>query len=172
MWLYSPLFWLFMAASALACLLGILRKAWTRPTAALAGFAVLFALAWFTHPFNGELGRFRAGTNELLKGQTVSAPDFEWPFERYRFVIPGAKLVPRLPAQPAGAADAESLFKTSRYALVQRRIGQIPCTDCRILDERWDLLAQPDRTDGAMAAFKTPETYWFSKEYLVEPLAP
>ncbi|MEO6322617.1 MAG: glycosyl transferase, partial [Polaromonas sp.] len=65
-WIYSPLFWLFLAASALACLAGIFKQTWTRPVAALAGFSVLLALAWVTQPFNGELGRFRPETNALL----------------------------------------------------------------------------------------------------------
>ena len=171
MGLYSPLFWLFVAASALACLLGIARQAWTRPVTAPAGFAVLFALAWITYPFNGELGRFRADTNAMLKGQTVQVPsNFNGHFERYEFIIPGAKIVPYFAAQPVDFADVEGLFKTSRYVLVQRRIGQRPCTNCRILDERWDLRSRQDENDGMMAAFKTPQTYWYAKEYLVEPL--
>ena len=171
--LYSPLFWLFVAAAALACVLGIARQAWTRRVTALAGFAVVFALAWATAPFNGGLARFRAETNALLKGQIVQVPsNFNGHFERYEFIIPGARIVPYFAAQPVDFADAEGLFKTSRYVLVQRRIGQRPCTNCRILDERWDLRSRQDENDGMMAAFKTPETYWFAKEYLVEPLVP
>ena len=173
MGLYLPLFWLFVVAAALACLIGMFKKAWTRPITALAGFAVLFALAWVTNPFNGELGRFSASTNALLKGQTVQVPsNFNGHFERYEFIIPGAKIVAYFAAQPVDYADVESLFKTSRYVLVQRRIGQIPCANCRILDERWDLRSRQDENDGVMAAFKTPETYWYAKEYLVERLGP
>ena len=169
--LYSPLFWLFVAASALACLLGIFRKAWTRQVSAPAGFAVVFALAWVTMPFNGELGRFRADTNALVKGRTVQVPsNFNGHFERYEFIIPGARIVPYFAAQPVDFADVEGLFKTSRYVLVQRRIGQPPCSQCRILDERWDLRSRQDENDGMMAAFRRPETYWYAKEYLVERL--
>ena len=172
-WIYSPLFWLYVAASAIACLVGMFRKAWTRPITALSGFAVLFALAWATHPFNGELGRFRAATDALLKGQTVQVPsNFNGHFERYEFIIPGAKIVSYFAAQPVDYTEVEALFKTSRYVLVQRRIGQAPCTQCRILDERWDLRSRQDENDGVMAAFKTPETYWYAKEYLVERLTP
>ncbi|NMM05721.1 glycosyl transferase [Polaromonas sp.] len=172
-WVYSPLFWLFVAATALACGSGIFRKDLTRPLTALAGFAVLFALAWVTNPFNGDLGRFRPATNELLKGQTVQVPsNFNGHFERYEFIIPGAKIVSYFAEQPVDYADVEALFKTSRYVLVQRRVGQAPCTQCRILDERWDLRSRQDEKDGTMAAFKTPETFWYAKEYLVERLAP
>ena len=172
-WIYSPLFWLFLAASALACAIGMFKKSWTRPVTALAGFAVLFALAWVTEPFNGAMGRFRADTNAMLKGQTVQVPsNFNGHFERYEFIIPGAKIVSYFAAQPVDYSDVEALFKTSRYVLVQRRIGQAPCTRCRILDERWDLRSRQDENDGTMAAFKTPETYWYAREYLVEPLTP
>ena len=169
----SPLFWVYVAGAALACLLGMFKKAWTRPLAALSAFSVLFALAWVTNPFNGELGRFKPETNTLLKGQTVQAPsNFNGHFERYEFIIPGAKIKDYFAAQPVDYADVESLFKTSRYVLVQRRIGQVPCARCRIIDERWDLRSRQDENDGFMAALKTPETYWYAKEYLVEPLAP
>jgi 4-amino-4-deoxy-L-arabinose transferase-like glycosyltransferase len=170
---YSALFWLFVSATVLACGTGIFRKNLTRPVTALAGFAVLFALAWVTNPFNGDLGRFRPATNGLLKGQTVQVPsNFNGHFERYEFIIPGAKIVSYFAEQPVDYADVDALFKTSRYVLVQRRVGQTPCTQCRIIDERWDLRSRQDEKDGVMAAFKTPETYWYAKEYLVERLTP
>jgi 4-amino-4-deoxy-L-arabinose transferase-like glycosyltransferase len=172
-WIFSPFFWLFVATTVLACAAGIVKKDLTRPVTALAGFAVLFALAWVTNPFNGELGRFRPATNALLKGQTVQVPsNFNGHFERYEFIIPGAKIVSYFAEQPVDYADVDALLKTSRYVLVQRRVGQAPCTQCRIIDERWDLRSRQDEKDGTMAAFKTPETYWYAKEYLVERLSP
>ena len=76
----------------------------------------------------------------------------------------------RSAAQPVEYTDVEALFKTSRYALVQRRMGQPPCTACRILDVRWDLRSRQE--EGTVAAFKTPETFWYAQEYLVERPAP
>ena len=173
MWIYSPLFWLFVAATVLACGIGALKKNLTRPVTALAGFAVLFALAWVTEPFNGDMGRFRPATNALLKGQTVQVPsNFNGHFERYEFIIAGANIVSYFAEQPVDYQDVDTLLKSSRYVLVQRRVGQAPCTQCRILDERWDLRSRQDEKDGTLAAFKTPETYWYAKEYLVERLAP
>ena len=172
-WILSPLFWAYVSGAGLACLAGLFRKNWTRPLAALSAFSVLFALAWVTNPFNSEMGRFKPETNALLKGQAVQVPsNFNGHFERYEFIIPGAKIKEYFAAQPVDYADVEGLFNKSRYVLVQRRIGQPPCTRCRIIDERWDLRSRQDENDGFMAAFKTPETYWYAKEYLVEPLAP
>ena len=172
-WILSPLFWLYVSSAAVACVAGLFNKAWTRPITALSAFSVLFALAWVTNPFNGELSRFKPETNVLLVGQPVQVPsNFNGHFERYEFIIPGAKIKDYFAAQPVDFIDVEGLFKTSRYVLVQRRVGQSPCTRCRIIDERWDLRSRQDENDGFMAALKTPETYWYAKEYLVEPLAP
>jgi 4-amino-4-deoxy-L-arabinose transferase-like glycosyltransferase len=173
--IYSPLFWLFLATIAIACITGIIKKDFTRPVAALAGFAFLFALAWVTAPFNGELGRFKPETVALLKGQPLAVPsNFNGHFERYEFIVPGAKITPYFAEQPVDYADIDGLLKTSRYALVQRRVGQQPCAQqqCRIIDVRWDLRSRQDEKDGTMAAFKTPETYWYAREYLVERASP
>ena len=74
--------------------------------------------------------------------------------------------------QPVDYPNVGELLTTHRYALVQRRVGQSPCAQCRIIDMRWDLRSRQDEKDGMMAAFKTPETYWYAQEYLVERLAP
>ena len=169
--LYSPLFWLFLAAIALACLAGMVKPAWTRPIAALTSFGILFSLAWATEPFNGPVGQFKPATVALVRGQSVAVPtNFNGQFERYQFVINGAKIAPYFAAQPVEYTDVDALFKTSRYALVQRRMGQSPCTACRVIDVRWDLRSR--QQEGTMAAFKTPETFWYAQEYLVERLAP
>ena len=171
--LYSPAYWLFVVAIVIACIAGILKKGWTRPVTALASFSVLFALAWATSPFNGDLARFRPETLTLLKGQSVAVPsNFNGHFERYEFIITGAKVVPYFAEQPVDYASVDELLKTHRYALVQRRVRQIPCTACRIIDMRWDLRSRQDEKDGMKAAFKTPETYFYAQEYLVERINP
>ena len=168
---YSPLFWLLLVLIVLASAVGMFKKQWTRATVAAAGFAVLFLLAWTTAPLNGELGRFKPSTVALLQGESVKVPNnFNGQFERYQFIMPGVKVVAYDAPQPVDFADVDALLKTSRYALVARRIGQAPCTNCRIIDSRWDLRSRQDPSEGTWAALKTPETFWYAKEYLVERL--
>jgi 4-amino-4-deoxy-L-arabinose transferase-like glycosyltransferase len=172
-WLYSPFYWLFIGVLAVACVAGMARRELTRRAATLSSFAVLFALAWVTSPFNGDMGHFRPETDALLKGQPVSVPsNFNGHFERYEFIIPGAKIVPYFAAQPVDYQDVDALFKNTRYALVQRRVGQKPCDGCRIIDTRWDLRSRQDEREGTLGAFKSPETFWYAREYLVERAAP
>jgi len=171
--LYSTAYWLYLVAIISSCAVGIFNTKWTRPIAALAGFSVLFALACTTEPFNGQLSRFKPETNALLQGKTVAVPsNFNGHFERYEFIITGAKVVPYFAEQPVDYANVDELLKTNRYALVQRRLGQAPCTQCRIIDMRWDRRSRQEEKDGLKAAFKTPETYFYAQEYLVERLVP
>ncbi|WP_309681038.1 glycosyl transferase [Polaromonas sp.] len=171
--LYSWAYWLFLAGLLAACVGGLIKREWTRPVAAVAGFAVLFALAWVTAPFNGELARFKAASVARLQGQTVAVPSsFNGHFERYEFIIPGARVMPYFAEQPVDYTEVDALLQAHRYALVQRRIGQLPCTQCRIIDMRWDLRARKGDRDGMMAAFTSPDTYFYAQEYLVEGLAP
>ena len=170
---YSPLFWLLLVLIVLASAVGMFKKQWTRATVAAAGFAVLFLLAWATAPFNGELGRFKPSTVALLQGESVKVPNnFNGQFERYQFIMPGVKVVAYDAPQPVDFADVDALLKTSRYALVARRIGQAPCTSCRIIDSRWDLRSRQDPKEGAFAALTSSDTFWYSREYLVERVQP
>ena len=170
---YSPLFWLLLLAIVVASVVGMVNRKWARPVVAAASFGVLFLLAWTTAPLNGELGRYKASTVALLKGQQVSVPNnFNGQFERYHFILPGANVVAYNAPQPVNYEDVDALFKTSRYAVVARRIGQTPCTNCRIIDARWDLRSRQDPSEGTWAAIKTPDTFWYAQEYLVERAAP
>jgi hypothetical protein len=159
-----------VAASAL----GIVKKSWTKPVTALNGFGFLLALAWVTAPFNGAIGHFRPQALALVQGQQVRVPNnFNGQFERYQFLLTGAKIMAYDAPQPVDYADADvdALLKTSRFALVQRRKGQLPCTQCRIVDVRWDIRSRQGPKEGTFAALTSPDTFWYSREYLVERLA-
>jgi len=170
---YSPFFWSLLALIFAASILGIARSTWTRPITAVAGFAFLLALAWVTAPFNGPMGHFKPETVALVQGQQVSVPNnFNGQFERYQFLLTGAKIVAYAAPHPVDYLKVEALFKTSRYALVQRRKGQSPCTQCRIVDVRWDIRSRQDPKEGTWAALTSPDTFWYSQEYLVERIQP
>ncbi|MES2414101.1 MAG: glycosyl transferase [Pseudomonadota bacterium] len=166
---YSPLFWLLLVLTVLASLAGIFRKSWTQLLTLPCSFAFLIAMAWVTAPFNGPLGHFKDSTVALVQGQQVRVPNnFNGQFERYQFLLTGAKISAYEAPQPVDYADVDELLKTSRYVLVQRRLGQSPCANCRVIDARWDIRSRQDPKEGTWAALKTPATFWYSREYLVE----
>jgi hypothetical protein len=86
-------------------------------------------------------------------------------------LLTGAKIAAYDTPQPVDFADVDALLQTSRFALVQRRKGQLPCTQCRIIDSRWDIRSRQDPKEGILAALTSPDTFWYSREYLVERLA-
>ena len=171
--IYSPFFWALLALVFAASALGIAKKAWTKPITAVSGFGFLLALAWVTAPFNGPIGHFSPQTVALVQGQPVRVPNnFNGQFERYQFLLMGAKIAAYDAPQPVDYADVDTLLKTSRFALVQRRKGQVPCTQCRIVDARWDIRSRQDPKEGTFAALTSPDTFWYSREYLVERIQP
>ncbi len=171
--IYSPFFWALLALVFAASALGIAKKAWTKPITAVNGFGFLLALAWVTAPFNGSIGHFSPQAVALVQGQQVRVPNnFNGQFERYQFLLTGAKVVAYDAPQPVDYADVDTLLKTSRFALVQRRKGQVPCTQCRIVDARWDIRSRQDPKEGTFAALMSPDTFWYSREYLVERIQP
>ncbi|MES2189731.1 MAG: glycosyl transferase [Pseudomonadota bacterium] len=168
---YSPLFWLLLALTVVFSLAGIFKKSWAHALTLPCSFAFLMAMAWVTAPFNGPIGHFKASTVALVQGQSVRVPNnFNGQFERYQFYLKGAKIAAYDAPQPVDYSDAdiEELFKTSRYVLVQRRLGQPACANCRVIDVRWDIRSRQDPREGTWAALKTPDTFWYSREYLVE----
>jgi 4-amino-4-deoxy-L-arabinose transferase-like glycosyltransferase len=166
---YPPLFWILLGVIEILCVIGMFKKDVTRAITVPAGFVVLFALAWVTAPFNGPLGHFSPETVDRLQGQQLMVPNnFNGQFERYQFFLKGAKIIPYAAPQPVDFEDVDALLKSSRYALVLRRIGQAPCQHCRVLDVRWDLRSRQDASEGRWAAITTPDTFWYAKEYLVE----
>ena len=170
---YSPFFWALLALVFAASVLGIAKKAWTKPITALCGFGFLLALAWVTAPFNGPFGHFSPQAVALVQGHQVRVPNnFNGQFERYQFLLTGAKIVAYDAPQPVDFADVDGLLKTSRFALVQRRKGQAPCTNCRIIDARWDLRSRQDAKEGTWSALTSPDTFWYAREYLVERIQP
>jgi 4-amino-4-deoxy-L-arabinose transferase-like glycosyltransferase len=170
---YSPFFWGLLALIFGLSILGIAKSKWTRPITAVTGFGFLLALAWVTAPFNGPIGHFKPETLALVQGQQVSVPNnFNGQFERYQFLLTGAKIVAYDTPQPVDYSDVDALFKTSRYALVQRRKGVTPCTQCRIIDVRWDIRSRQDPKEGTWAALTSPDTFWYAQEYLVERIQP
>jgi hypothetical protein len=172
--IYSPFFWALLALVVAASALGIVKESWTKPIAAGNGFGFLLALAWVTAPFNGAIGHFSPQAVALVQGQQVRVPNnFNGQFERYQFLLTGAKIAAYDAPQPVdyAEADVDALLKTSRFALVQRRKGQLPCTQCRVVDVRWDIRSRQDPKEGSFAALTSPDTFWYSREYLVERLA-
>jgi hypothetical protein len=118
---YSPLYFVSIALVLVLCGVGLcLHRYRTMLTAAcaVAWLALLGALAM---PFDGGAGRYDAAAQSKLVGQTILVPqNFNAQFERYTFILPGAKTLPYDVANglPAGFKASEMLG--SRWVLRSR----------------------------------------------------
>jgi hypothetical protein len=65
--------------------------------------------------------------------------------------------------------DLAGLFAVAPVALVTRWPGDPPCQGCRVLASRWEPAGRPG--GRALDAVLHPESFWFAREYLVEPQA-
>ncbi len=173
--LYSPWFWAGLLAIALAAAVGIVFKRFTRPVTALMSAALLAAFALLVLPFDGPLSRFDAATLAKLQGQTVAVPsNFNGQFERYEFLIRGAKIKDYFAEQPTEFKDLAPLLQQHRYVLLQRRLGTpreqvcLGVPGCRIVAERWDIRSRHTRAETVRNALQQPGEFWFAKEYLLE----
>lgn len=173
--LYTPLFWVGLVSVALLCAVGLVWRRASRPVVVLVATAVLPLWALLTLPFDGPIARFDAATLAKLQGQTVAVPsNFNGQFERYEFLIRGAKIKDYFAEQPTEFKDLAPLLAQHRYVLLQRRLGTpreqvcLGVPGCRIVAERWDIRSRHTRAETARNALQQPGEFWFAKEYLLE----
>jgi hypothetical protein len=173
--LYPLGFWLGLGLILVAALAGLAFKRLTRPVTALMSGALLAAFACLTLPFDGPIARFDAATVARLQGETVAVPsNFNGQFERYEFLIRGAKVKDYFAEQPTEFKDLAPLLSQHRFVLLQRRLGTprdqvcLGVPGCRIVAERWDIRSRHTRAETARNALQQPGEFWFAKEYLLE----
>jgi len=133
-----------------------------------AALGVLLSMTGVYQPFNGSAGQFDPQALKALQGLPVSvAYQYTGQTERYWFLLPGLKVQPVAAPPVRTPAELDKLLGNTRYAIVQEKAA---CQPCKVVASRW----QPGNRPGASAkdAILRPETYWFTREYLVERAAP
>jgi 4-amino-4-deoxy-L-arabinose transferase-like glycosyltransferase len=162
----AALLWTWIGAGMIGCLIALRSSRWLRPWALVISSVMLTALAWVQFPLEGRLGRFTPETVRDLSRQEVAVPsNFNGQFERYEFLLPGARIVPYSAAQPTEVTTREIdlLLDSTPYVLVQRKLGEPPCTRCEVIDQRWDVRSRHTRSETLRTTFTSPETFWLAK---------
>jgi 4-amino-4-deoxy-L-arabinose transferase-like glycosyltransferase len=168
--MFGSSIWLTTGATVFAAILGLTRSQWLRPAGLVISSVWVLCLWALFAPMEGPLGRYPESAIQQIKGQPVAVPNsFLGHFERYRMVVPGARIAPYKAQFPNEVPDADirSLLKTHPLVIVQRAPGQAPCTDCSILAERWDIRGKSSRDMPMREAWNNPLGYWLAREYLV-----
>jgi 4-amino-4-deoxy-L-arabinose transferase-like glycosyltransferase len=167
---YSIAFWMLLGVSMLLVALSLAKAHWVRPGSLLGSACLLITLGMLIAPMDRAQGRFDSTVIGMVRGQTVASPsNFNGQFERYEFLLPGAKIQPYKAPQPieTSAQEIQQLLDTHAYVLVQRKVGEPPCERCTIIAQRWDVRSRHTRNETIRTAFTSPQTFWLAREYLV-----
>ena len=169
--LYTPAFWLLVAAAGLLALLAIVRPAWTRPLVNVVALSVLLCLAAFLHPFDGVPGNYSAVAQRDAAGKEVGVPcNFRAMDEGYRFMLPGAEVSGYSEDQHLTASQLATRYP---YFVVQLPLNDSEldggCSACRVIGQRLDIRGRQNSAElKEMLLHGRVFKYLFAREVLLE----
>jgi 4-amino-4-deoxy-L-arabinose transferase-like glycosyltransferase len=132
--LYTPWYWLLLAAAAVLSVTAMLIPRLTRPATPVASLLVFAAVAAFLQPFDDG---FRAQAQPWVAGREVWVPsDFASSEETYRFLLPGAQVHAY---HETREQDPQALARLYPLFALRVPLGDAPCTGCRVLARRLDV---------------------------------
>ena len=178
-----------LAAAALGVVLvlaGLLRPAWCRISALLACLTLYATFSLMVAPLDTPSANYPPAVQQQLRGLRLAVPNgFNGQYERYSFVLPGARLNPydaegrntgtQKPELPAaerldyllGSHDAvvwlqDSLAQTAPSCLPQ----------CTVLGARWHIKSRHQSGEITWATLWYPQEWLFRREWLLTPAHP
>jgi hypothetical protein len=164
--LYSPLYWIGLALTALLVLIGLFVPKFTSAIVNVAALLVLFCFAAFLRPFDGALGNYSVEVQRYAQGKNVWVPcNFRAKEEGYRFILPGAQ-IHGYHEEPALSA-AELAKKYSLFAM-QVPIQNSGCEHCKILGQRLDIRSRQSDSELNKMLHGEILQHLFVKEFLIE----
>jgi hypothetical protein len=147
---YSALYGVGFAGLLVLCVAGIVIRQYQKIITAAASVATLALLGALAIPFDGEAGRYPANAIQTLVNKTVWVPqNFNAQFQKYSFILPGAKLAPYdvkvgLPRNTPTQSDAQFVVQfdamddTSDGSAAARLAGASD-RSVKVLASRWVL---------------------------------
>ncbi len=139
--MYSPVFWLLTAGTALFLLFVMLAPSLTRLGVNLVALLALLCFAAFLRPFDGGLGNFSADARRYASGKDVWVPcNFRAQDEGHRFILPGAEIHGYSEDQNLTAIELAGRYPlfTLRQAL-RDTVQNGGCAGCKIIGQRLDI---------------------------------
>jgi Dolichyl-phosphate-mannose-protein mannosyltransferase len=169
--LYSPAFWLLIAAAGILTLSAIVVPALTRPVINVVALLVLFCFAAFLRPFDGDLGNYSAKARSYANGKEVGVPcNFRAMDEGYRFMLPGAKISGYSEDQHLAAGELAARYPLFAVQLaLNDSMQNSGCDECRIIGTRLDIRGRQNSAElkDMLLGGKVFE-HLFVREVLVE----
>ena len=166
-----------------AVVAGCIRPAWCRMAALLACFAVYATFSLMVQPLSTASADYRPAVQQQLQGLRVAVPNgFNGQYERYHFVLPGARLTPYDAEGRNTGALQPNLPPTERltYLLshfdavvwLQDRLDQTAPSclpQCTLLGARWHIKSRHQSGEITWSNLWYPQEWLFRREWLITP---
>ena len=132
-------------------------------------------------PLDQRSAQFNAETQASLAGKRVAVPNgFTGQFERFRFVLPGADLIPYdalgrntgvlEPTMATGTRLEFLLRQFDAVVWIVESDAQPECLPgCRVLDKRWFVKSRHKAGEVRLDNIADPRQWLLGREYLVAP---
>ena len=181
----SPLLlWSAMAltlASLAAALAVVLMPRYSRMGALWLCAGLYACFLFMTAPLDQRSAQFSPATQAALAGKRVAVPNgFTGQFERFRFVLPGADLVPYdalgrntgvlEPTMPAPQRLGFLLRQFDAVVWIVESDAQPECLpSCRVLDKRWFVKSRHKAGEVRLDNIADPQQWLLGREYVLAP---
>ena len=178
------LLWSAMAltlASLAAALAVVLMPRYSRMGALWLCAGLYACFLFMTAPLDQRSAQFSPATQATLAGKRVAVPNgFTGQFERFRFVLPGADLVPYdalgrntgvlEPTMPAPQRLEFLLRQFDAVVWIVESDAQPECLpSCRVLDKRWFVKSRHKAGEVRLDNIADPQQWLLGREYVLAP---
>jgi hypothetical protein len=165
----------------LAVCLGLFNARWTRNASLFACAAVYASFGLMVAPLSHPDADYSPAVQAHLQGKRVAVPNgFTGQFERYHFVLPGARIIPfdalgrntgaLYPDMPAPERLERLLNEFDAVVWLQDDEEQVSPSclpGCKLLAQRWHVKNRHKSGEVTLDNLWYPEEWLFSREWLL-----
>lgn len=161
---------------------GFIRKDWCRNASLVAVLALYASFSLMVQPISTEAAGYRADVQAQMRGQSLAVPNgFTGQYERFHFVLPGARITPYdaegrntgalRPDLPPVERLAFLLDQFDAVVWLQDGLAQTAPSclpHCTLLGTRWHILSRHKEGEITLANLWYPQQWLFRHEWLVQ----
>lgn len=168
-----------------AVLAGCIHTRWTRNAALVACLAVYGAFSLMVAPLSSADAGYRPAVQSQMQGQRVAVPNgFTGQFERFHFVLPGARITPYdaegrntgalYPDMPQPERLDTLLTQFDAVVWLQDELDSAPSClpQCTLLGARWHVKSRHKSGEITWGNLWYPQEWLFRREWLLVKKAP
>jgi hypothetical protein len=161
---------------------GLLHKHWPRNASLAACLAVYASFGLMVAPLSGGGADYSPAIQAQLKDQRVAVPNgFTGQYERFHFLLPGARITPydaegrdtgALYPELAGAQRLNRLLSEfDAVVWLQDELGSAPSClpTCTLLGQRWHVKSRHKSGEVTLDNIWQPQDWLFRREWLLAP---